>query len=96
MTAVFSYLRVRQNSGQDRVLRRATSATVRCDAAATVVVLSLNASLSHLFNAVAFHPGQRKQITEPAPNEVTLATYASFASSNTFNRSVADSNSRID
>ena len=46
MTAVFSSYLYRQTSGQVRVLPRATSATVRCGTAATVVAHSLDASLS--------------------------------------------------
>jgi hypothetical protein len=46
MTAVFTSLRVRQASGKVCVLQRATSATVRCGAAATVVVHLLDASQS--------------------------------------------------
>ncbi|MFN9416287.1 MAG: hypothetical protein ACK56W_07145 [Pirellula sp.] len=46
MTAVFASLLYRQTSGQACVLKRATSATVRCGAATTVVVHSLDASLS--------------------------------------------------
>ena len=46
MTAVFISLRLRQTSGQACVLQRATSATVRCGVAATVVGHSLDALLS--------------------------------------------------
>ncbi|MCE3018782.1 MAG: hypothetical protein ACK56W_01935 [Pirellula sp.] len=46
MTAVFTSYLYGQTSGQACVLQRATSATVRCGATATVVVHSLDASLS--------------------------------------------------
>jgi hypothetical protein len=74
MTAVFTSLRVRQISGQACVLQRATSATVRCGAAATVVVHSLDASL--------WPPVQRGYMRELAtlnhesnPNEVSLPLF---------------------
>jgi hypothetical protein len=70
MTAVFTSYLYRQTSGQACVLQRATSATVRCGAAATVVGHSLDASLSP--------PGQRGSVRElptlnpvPDPNDVT-------------------------
>ena len=74
MTAVFSSYLYRQTSGQVRVLPRATSATVRCGTAATVVAHSLDASLSPPVQC-----GYMRELAtlnhESNPNEVSLPLF---------------------